>query len=263
MYKINEFALLSGLSIQTLRYYDKEKILVPSYRGTENNYRYYNEEDYEKSKLIVLLKKYNFSILEIKEIVSRFNDITELPYIIQEKKKKIQENILRQQQILEEMGKVNIRDTLFPQIEYQIEKVTIPEIYIVFKSVKGNCSHAKEEISSIVKEACNYLIGSPFLQYNSLDYTEDMELLYGVEVKDMFQTKKFSCKRLSSFQGISVTHYGNYETLHLAYKALFDYVEKMNIRLRPPVREIYRKSPSAIFNGNENLYITEIQIGIE
>ena len=199
MYKISEFALLSGLSIQTLRYYDKEKILVPSYRSSENNYRYYDEKDYEKSKLIVLLKKYDFSILEIKEIFSRFSDIKELPYIIQEKKKRIEEKMLRQQKILDEMSKVDIQDALFPKIEYQIERIRIPEVYVVFKSVKGTCDDVKEQISDIVKDAGDYLMGSPFLQYNSLDYNENMELLYGIEVKDMFQTKKFSCKKLSSF----------------------------------------------------------------
>lgn len=42
MYKIGEFSKITALSVKTLRYYDEEKILIPSFRNNENGYRYYN-----------------------------------------------------------------------------------------------------------------------------------------------------------------------------------------------------------------------------
>ncbi|WP_354093990.1 MerR family DNA-binding transcriptional regulator [Clostridium gasigenes] len=47
---------MTNLSVKTLRYYDEEKILLPSFRNDENGYRYYNEGDFQKAKLLVLLR---------------------------------------------------------------------------------------------------------------------------------------------------------------------------------------------------------------
>lgn len=264
MYKISEFSILTGLSIQTLRYYDREKILIPSYRDKNNNYRYYNEEDYEKAKLIIMLKKYDFSILEIKEVIYRFNDLSELSYIMKEKKDKIKKNIERQQKIINLIDEINIKEELsINKTNYNVQIIDVPEIYVMYNMSFGDCCDIKDQISKLVKEAKDYLLNSPFLQYNSINYNTNMELMYAIEVKSSFDTRKFNCKHLSGYKALSVTHCGNYETLHLAYKAIFDYADKMNIKLCAPVREIYHKSPSVNFNGNKNLYITEIQVGIE
>lgn len=45
MYKIGEFSQIVGLTTKTLRYYDKEGILSPSYRNKETRYRFYSEID--------------------------------------------------------------------------------------------------------------------------------------------------------------------------------------------------------------------------
>lgn len=52
MYKIGEFSKMTGLTTQTLRYYDSEKILSPTYKNEENGYRYYSAEDIEIARFI-------------------------------------------------------------------------------------------------------------------------------------------------------------------------------------------------------------------
>lgn len=51
MYRIGEFSKITGLTTQTLRYYDREKILSPSYKE-ENGYRYYSTKDIETARFI-------------------------------------------------------------------------------------------------------------------------------------------------------------------------------------------------------------------
>ena len=64
MYRIGEFSRITLLSIKTLRYYDSQGILSPSIRG-DNQYRMYDENDYEKAILIRKLKQCGFTITEI------------------------------------------------------------------------------------------------------------------------------------------------------------------------------------------------------
>ncbi len=62
MYKIGQFSKLTQISTKTLRYYDEEDMLVPSYRDSNNGYRYYDDEDYKKALLILKLRNLEFSI---------------------------------------------------------------------------------------------------------------------------------------------------------------------------------------------------------
>lgn len=43
MYKKSEFANVTGLSKETLRYYAEAKLLEPVYIDPVNNYRYYDD----------------------------------------------------------------------------------------------------------------------------------------------------------------------------------------------------------------------------
>lgn len=94
MYKIGEFSKITNLTVKALRYYDEEKILVPSFRNSENGYRYYNEEDFKKAKLLVLLRELEFSISEIKDVISICNNMEDLACIFEEKKEMINKKIL-------------------------------------------------------------------------------------------------------------------------------------------------------------------------
>ena len=55
MYKIGEFSKITSLTIKALRYYEEQGILCPSERD-KNGYRLYNDQDYERARLIALLR---------------------------------------------------------------------------------------------------------------------------------------------------------------------------------------------------------------
>lgn len=61
--KIGEFSACTGLSKDTIRYYEKEGLLHPD---ITNNYRDYNEHHIEIAGTILKLKRSGFSLQEIK-----------------------------------------------------------------------------------------------------------------------------------------------------------------------------------------------------
>jgi MerR family Zn(II)-responsive transcriptional regulator of zntA len=61
---------ITGLSADTLRYYEKEGIVFT--KRQENGYRYYDESDVTVLKYIVVMKYAGFSLSEIKSIVKLF-----------------------------------------------------------------------------------------------------------------------------------------------------------------------------------------------
>ena len=70
MMTVNEVSKLTGVSIRTLQYYDKIGLLKPA-KYTESGYRLYDDTALEMLQQILLFKELEFSLKEIKEIISR------------------------------------------------------------------------------------------------------------------------------------------------------------------------------------------------
>ncbi|SFB82856.1 Zn(2+)-responsive transcriptional regulator [Pseudoalteromonas denitrificans] len=69
MYRIGELAKLLSVSTDTLRYYEKHGLLMPSGRS-HSGYRLYNEACLQCMQFIVSAKSVGFSLNEIKELLS-------------------------------------------------------------------------------------------------------------------------------------------------------------------------------------------------
>jgi len=65
-FTIKQAAKMTGLSADTLRYYEKEGVISPK-RG-ENGYRYYDENDITALKHIIVMKYAHFTLAEIKSM---------------------------------------------------------------------------------------------------------------------------------------------------------------------------------------------------
>ncbi len=70
MYKIKQFAELTGVSIRMLRHYDKIKLLVPENINQFNGYRYYGEKNLATMQQILFFKELDFSLQEVKGIIT-------------------------------------------------------------------------------------------------------------------------------------------------------------------------------------------------
>lgn len=104
VYKIGEFSKITGLTIKALRYYDEQEILTPSIRH-ENSYRIYNEQDFEKALTIKLLRFFEFSISEIKDVLSICNSRDDLHFVLREKQEMIKNNLISEEKRIEELEK--------------------------------------------------------------------------------------------------------------------------------------------------------------
>ena len=65
---IKELALATGVSIDTIRFYEKKNLLQPSFRA-DNNYRYYGEEMFKRLTFIKRCRALDMSLNEIKSLI--------------------------------------------------------------------------------------------------------------------------------------------------------------------------------------------------
>jgi len=66
--KIGKLAKLTGLNIETVRYYERIELL-PYAKRNSSGYRYYGEDDLKRLHFITLAKRHGFSLKEIKELL--------------------------------------------------------------------------------------------------------------------------------------------------------------------------------------------------
>jgi len=83
-----------------LRYYDEKGLLIPK-KDEMNGYRYYTNEDISKGNKIKLLRKYHFSIDEIKNVLEM--DSTTLKESYEQKIAELYEKTIEYYQLIEEM----------------------------------------------------------------------------------------------------------------------------------------------------------------
>lgn len=67
-YLIKELSVLSGLSTDTIRFYEKRNLLKPSFRA-ENNYRYYDENTLKRIIFIKRCRALDISLSEIEYLI--------------------------------------------------------------------------------------------------------------------------------------------------------------------------------------------------
>lgn len=104
-YSSGEFARMAGVSVRTIRYYDKQNILKPSYVAPSGA-RFYTESDFARLQQILLLKYLGFSLDDIQEMTVDTGDTHMLRNSLNQQLKLVQDRI-EQMQLVEEA----IRDT--------------------------------------------------------------------------------------------------------------------------------------------------------
>lgn len=98
LYSIGEVSEIMGISVQTMRYYSTIKLLSPKYINPSSGYRYYSVDQFHFIDRIKYLQKIGFSLCEIKSILSK-NDIDELIRMLDDKKKEVQSESSRLEDI--------------------------------------------------------------------------------------------------------------------------------------------------------------------
>lgn len=91
-YAIGEVSKIMGVSVQTLRYYAKIKLVEPKYISPRSGYRYYTYNQFHLIDRIKYLQKFGFSLEDIRSILL-LNNIDRLVTMLEGKKKELRNEI--------------------------------------------------------------------------------------------------------------------------------------------------------------------------
>lgn len=261
MYSIGEFSKIVGITVKALRYYDDIELLNPSYVNAENGYRYYDDDSYEKAVWIKSMKKYNFKIKEIQEVLPNITSNDDLADFLLEKQEQIKSEILSMKQLQKSIAaEVDfLKEVNIMSIIQKVEVLTIPDMLAACVRYKGRYDEIGKYIGVLYKNVGGKGVSEPFTQYFDDSYTEeDADVEVCVEVKNPINKGQVTSHQLPGGKYASIVHIGPYDTISTSYKALADYMKENNLETTTPSREIYLKGPGMLFKGNPKKYETQI-----
>src|SRR5689334_10839837 len=101
-YTVKRVATMSGVSVRTLRFYDKTALLKPAYTKA-NGYRIYEEPQLLMLQQILFYRELGFELKRIKEIVSRrkFEKVAAL----KSHRQVLEQNVTRTRTLIETIDK--------------------------------------------------------------------------------------------------------------------------------------------------------------
>lgn len=263
-YRIGDFALITQMTIKTLRKYHEEEILIPSRVDSINGYRYYDENLITRTRAIKKLREWNFSLKDIKEILSDFQEDGDLVHMVHKKRKDIQGQIEKLKSIEGELSILldieEERKTMSLNIEI-VEK-EIPSVKIISISYRGEYSECGPYIGKVYKVGGWKAAGYCFNRYTLNEEGDPPLIEVCLPVKAPISHKDVEFKELPPVKVLSTIHNGSYDRLGEAYQRLIDYRNEKGLECSGPYREHYIKGPGMVFKRNPEKYITEVQMPI-
>jgi len=264
-YRIGDFAVITRLTIKSLRNYHEMGLLIPTRIDNETGYRIYDESLIPRTGMIRTMKEWNFSLQEIREILDSYEEDGEIIDIIRNKRQEIQEKIKSLKRIENDLTLLLAAEKETDQMNIK-EEITIretKEMKILSITYRGRFDECGKYIGKLYKAAGAGATGKVFCQYGENMDHSDPEISVCLQVRKEMQAAGMEYRVLPPRRVLSLIHKGPYTTLGSSYKKLINRREAEGLKQSAPYREIYLKGPGMLFPGNPEKYITEIQLPVE
>lgn len=267
MLKIGDFSKMSKVTIKALRYYEKEKLLIPKYVDESNGYRYYESNQLLELSSIIYLKQIGLTIDEIKQIIIENESLNEL---LKTKKKELENAIFEYSNKLSKINYLLKENTMKEEI---FEKV-VPAYYVYYKEgVLKDYSEASDFIISSGTECMklnpNIKCVEPnycYVNYLDGEYKEkNIKVRYAQAVikenTPFKENQSIKFIAIPETKCICIYHKGAYDNLGNSYAKIMKYIEDNRLEITDFPREFYIEG---IWNkDNAEDWLTEIQVPIK
>ncbi len=266
-YSIGEFSIITMLSIKSLRLYHEKGILVPARIDDSSGYRFYDEANFERARSIKVLKEFDFSLAEIKDLLDRCRDEADMLLQLEAQLRRVKGKIDRYEHISRLIASTieNEKESLMREnSEFEVEEKDLPTILIAGHRMRGKYQDVGEGLGLVCKKMGRHIAGKPMTLYYDAEYKEeDADFEPCVPVRKGKDADDVQVRELPGGPCVALIHKGPYDTLRASYKQLFAYINAKGYRAGSPIREVYAKGPGLILKGKPSNYLTEIQVMIE
>lgn len=264
-FNIGDFSRASGIPAKTLRFYHEKGILIPAAIDSETGYRLYDERCLERARIIVALRKLDFSLDEIAAILAVGEEDGDVLDHLAMRKKAIAAEISRHRNMIAVIDAIISAEQesrkAMDALPYEAGEKATERMLVAGIRMKGRYGDCGPAFGTLGRKVGRFISGKPMCLYYDGEYREDdadFEPCFPVSAKaradgvEIHEVPAGSCLHL--------LHAGPYEELGRSYAKVLAFAQRGKHNLTLPSREIFHKGPGMIFRGNPRKYLTEIQI---
>jgi len=224
MLTIGEFSKLSHVSARMLRYYEGMGLISPAHTGRENGYRYYDAQQLGELMQIERLKRYGFSLTEIKALLELPQDalaqriharMLEAYGELNEMRKtlrRMEDDLLKMEEseYMQQKYNVIVMETPEQRVFGVRRRISIGEIHDLFQQLK------QEMDKKGIRRA-----GAAQMLYHDEEFSHE-----NMDVEAQFQVAGDGegIRTVPAQLCAATTHIGPYEEIHYAYGAICSWV---------------------------------------
>lgn len=246
MFTVGQFSKICQVSVKTLHHYGRIGLLKPMKVDPFTGYRYYSRQQLEKMLLIQRLKRYGFSLEEIRELLDCTEERALFSKLLKQKEKLKQQ--MRETEIIFQELSAHLQnfertgDVMGYQKNYVIEVRETPERAVLACRKKMGVDEFGKYYSTLYERVPkervtpNGITGAVYYDEEFNRECSDIELIVGIREKD-------KADRIMESTLCAVTvHKGGYSSLSDAYGALIAWIQENGYECSGAPYDIYVKT---------------------
>lgn len=246
MYTVGEFSKICQVSVKTLHHYDRMGLLKPMKVDTFTGYRYYSQPQLERMLLIQRLKRYGFSLEEIREILNCTKEGALFSRLL-EQRERLKQQMRETEMVIKELSGhlqdfERTGDIMGYQKNYEILVREVPERAVLACRQKMSVDEFGKYYSTLYervpkeKVTPNGIVGAVYYDEEFHRECSDVELIVGVREKEKAD------KIMESTLCAVTVHKGGYSSLSDAYGALTSWIQQNDYEYNGAPYDIYVKT---------------------
>ena len=294
-YTIGEFSIVARMSVKTLRFYHEKGILPPARVDPATGYRYYTTASADRARIVSTLRRLEFSVEEIREVLSECVEDEDAAIFLRRKQQEIQRRLRHLRKLDWDLTQIieSVELTAKGVEAMNVERKSVSSVEAITARYKGRYDEIGSRIGLLFKLAGRWAKGPVFALYWDPEYREsdaDVEACLALKPEGAERVRRalarqgdgalteleeggvaveakngdrLAVRTIPGAEVYALVHTGGYDSIGNAYGQLMSAMVDQGRKPKVPSREVYLKGPGMIFRGNPAKYRTEVKIPFE
>ncbi len=236
---IGRFALITGISVSALRFYDEHLLFRPATVDPQNGYRYYSLEQLDMAVILRLLRDLEVPLPEIKALFAAGRD--EIYRVLEIHRQRMVERRLGIDGIVARLNRLLDQDR--PVLSPEIQVAPVAPLLVISKRARRTRPHLDAAIvafsgelrASLPTAAVRSKVREVILYHDLLQRHEIVDFEVCVPAPE----GAGESWELPGGTAARTTHYGAWTEIWASYAALLSWIVREQHGLRGPLREVY------------------------
>jgi DNA-binding transcriptional MerR regulator len=222
LFGIGQFSRITGLTVKTIRLYHEKALLEPAWIDDETGYRYFDQADVERARVIRHLRDLDFPLAEIRELLEREYEESGVLPLLERQRQRIRERQTGLTRIAASLDEVIAREReAFAMVEqdgFEIEVKELAPVKVAGLRWKGTYADSGKALGQVCRRYGRHTRGKPFNLYYDADVKdEDADVESCVPVDQAPEAEGFEVHTLPGGRCASLIHKGPYEEIHRSW----------------------------------------------